>query len=205
VYARVSLALWMWPFALSAPSIVRAAVRPALMNGTWSLANGDREVSTHRPVYAAAASASSPIRSEDGCALQQDGRGGGVAGGDHVHVQDCPDPGPVGRREGGDILEAPVQSLLLTAEQDEPKFVLPRVGGEHPAQLQQARRTAGVVVGAARIRRGAARKVDRIEVRGDQDQPARACSGSGPVADHVLARSGRYHRDGQPRHGVAQG
>ena len=38
--SSVSVAEWMWPLALSAPSIVSTAGIPASMNGTWSLANG---------------------------------------------------------------------------------------------------------------------------------------------------------------------
>ena len=48
---------------------------PALMNGTWSLANGFSEVSTLSPVYVAAAVASRTICPDDtGRALEQHGR-----------------------------------------------------------------------------------------------------------------------------------
>src|SRR3712207_7590504 len=70
--------------------------------------------------------------------------------------------GPLGRWETGDVLTAPVQPLLLAAEQDDPEVVPPAPTGQHAGHLQHAGAPAGVVVRARRRRGRADRKSTRL-------------------------------------------
>lgn len=97
-----------------------------------------------------------------------------------------------------DVLTAAAEPLLLATEEDEAEVVGGPVANEDPGHLKQGRSPAAVVVGTRSRGRRSAVDVHGVEVRADDDQPARLAPLAGSVGDQVQAHR-RLHRD---RHGL---
>ena len=97
-----------------------------------------------------------------------------------------PDQIAVALAECRDILPAAKQTLLLTAKQNQTKIMPMPLSGHDPGDLDQAGRSAAIVVSTRRRGRAPAGEIHRIKMgRGDDQLPIRPLAS--PLGNHIEA------------------